>query len=57
MDVPDTTLSMAELQKQNAALLAENSYLKQELAALRRLIFGGETRAVSEHRCRYTGWT
>ena len=40
MDKLETPLSLQELQQQNAALLAEISYLKQELANLRRVLFG-----------------
>lgn len=40
MDKLKTSQLLQELQQQNAALLAENSYLKQELAQLRHFIFG-----------------
>jgi transposase len=40
MDNLKSSLLLQELQQQNTALLAEISYLKQELANLRRFIFG-----------------
>lgn len=40
MDNLNTTLLLHQLQQQNSALVLEISYLKQELAQLRRLIFG-----------------
>jgi len=40
MDNGNTTLLLQQLQQQNSSLLHENSYLKQEVAQLRRLIFG-----------------
>ena len=40
MDNVKTTLLLQQLQQQNRSLLHEISYLKQEVAQLRRLIFG-----------------
>lgn len=40
MDEHNATVSIKQLQQQNSALVAENTYLKQELSQLRRMIFG-----------------